>query len=181
MRVLMISPGFPDDMPLFTRGLARVGAQVIGIGDQPQPAADVASALIAYLPIANLWDEDNTVETVASWLAAHHATVDRVECLWEPGVVLAAKLRARLGVAGLSIDQAVAFRDKETMKQVLDAAGIRTPHHYRAQTRVEVSEAALERFQVHGNSTMIHALQILIDTAPQALEQERSAGDDDGR
>ena len=27
------------------------------------------------------------------------------------------------------------FRDKEAMKQVLDAAGIRTPHHYRARTR----------------------------------------------
>ena len=26
MNVLMISPGFPADMPLFTRGLARVGA-----------------------------------------------------------------------------------------------------------------------------------------------------------
>ena len=32
----MISPGFPADMPLFTRGLARVGADVIGVGDQPK-------------------------------------------------------------------------------------------------------------------------------------------------
>ena len=30
MRVLMISPGFPTEMPLFTRGLARVGAEVYG-------------------------------------------------------------------------------------------------------------------------------------------------------
>ena len=38
MNVLMISPGFPDEMPLFTRGLAEIGASVFGIGDQPQAA-----------------------------------------------------------------------------------------------------------------------------------------------
>lgn len=144
MRVLMISPGFPGDMPFFTRALARQGAEVIGVGDQPQSslAPDVAQALSAYLHLVDLWDEDRTVDDVAGWLGHHGVTVDRVECLWEPGVVLAAKLRARLGVPGLSVDQAVAFRDKETMKQVLDAAGIRTPHHYRADSRDGVWAAA---------------------------------------
>ena len=36
LNVLMISPGFPAEMPFFTRGLARVGANAIGIGDQAQ-------------------------------------------------------------------------------------------------------------------------------------------------
>jgi len=140
----MISPGFPADMPLFTRALAQFGAEVYGIGDQPPAglAPEVAGALTAYLPVADLWDEDATVETVAEWLDSRHEQVDRVECLWEPGVLLAAKLRTRLGLPGLTVDQAVAFRDKETMKQVLDAAGIRTPHHYRANTESEVREAA---------------------------------------
>ena len=35
MNVIMISPGFPAEMTFFTRGLARVGARVIGLGDQP--------------------------------------------------------------------------------------------------------------------------------------------------
>ena len=30
MNVLMLSPGFPAEMPLFTRGLREVGAQIIG-------------------------------------------------------------------------------------------------------------------------------------------------------
>ena len=144
MKVLMISPGFPDDMPLFTTGLARVGATVIGVGDQPKASLkpEVADALSAYLPVAQLWEEESTVDTVAEWLESNGVTVDRVECLWEPGVMLAAKLRKRLGIDGLTIEQAVAFRDKETMKTVLDAAGIRTPHHYRAGTSEEVREAA---------------------------------------
>lgn len=140
----MISPGFPDDMPLFTTGLASIGATVIGVGDQPKAALkpEVAAALSAYLPVEDLWEEDGTVEKVTHWLESHSVTVDRVECLWEPGVMLAAKLRKRLGIDGLSIEQAHAFRDKETMKSVLDAAGIRTPHHYRANTQDEVRQAA---------------------------------------
>jgi len=36
MNVLMISPGYPPEMPFFTLGLARAGARVIGLGDQPE-------------------------------------------------------------------------------------------------------------------------------------------------
>ena len=144
MRVLMLSPGFPADMPFFTRALAGQGAEVIGVGDQPQSdlAGEVADALTGYLHVPELWNEDRTVEEVTGWLAGHNLDLDRVECLWEPGVVLAAKLRTRLGLPGQSVEQAVAFRDKETMKQVLDRAGIRTPHHHRAASRAEVLVAA---------------------------------------
>ncbi len=144
MRVLMISPGFPDDMPNFTKGLAETGVEVVGVGDQPEFSMDprVAASMLAYLYVPDLWNEDSTADQVEYWLASHGASVDRVECLWEPGVVLAAKLRQRLGVEGLSVEQAVAFRDKETMKRTLDAAGIRTPHHYRARSEHEVFEAA---------------------------------------
>ena len=48
MDVLMISPGFPPEMPLFTRGVATVGARVFGIGDQPLEGMphDVREALV---------------------------------------------------------------------------------------------------------------------------------------
>ncbi len=57
-----------------------------------------------------------------------------MECLWEPYVLLAARIRERLGLPGLTVEQTIPFRDKEVMKRVLDAAGIRTPHHYSATT-----------------------------------------------
>lgn len=144
MKVLMISPGFPADMKYFTRGLAQVGAQVIGLGDQPKHALEpmVKESLTAYLPVAQLWDEESTIEHVLDWLQTNNVNLDRVECMWEPGVMLAARLRERLGLEGISVEQANAFRDKEVMKQALDAAGIRTPHHYRASTAAEVRNAA---------------------------------------
>ena len=142
MNVLLISPGFPAEMPHFTRGLAQVGANVFGLGDQPLQSLprEVQSYLTGYERVPNLWDEDAVVKAVASQPAARG--LDRVECLWEPGMMLAAKLREALDVPGLRPAETEPFRDKERMKQVLDAAGLRTPHHYRARTADEVREAA---------------------------------------
>jgi len=144
MDVLMLSPGFPAEMPLFTRGLSEVGARVLGVGDQPQSALDseVRANLAAYLQVKSLWDEPAVVAEVKRWLGGRKP--DRVECLWEPGVILAARLREALGVPGLGVEQSIPFRDKERMKQVLDAAGVRTPRHARARSAQEV-RTAVER------------------------------------
>ncbi len=44
-------------------------------------------------------------------------------------MTLAAKLRERLDLAGMTLRETIPFRDKEIMKRVLDRAGIRTPRH----------------------------------------------------
>jgi len=144
MNVIKISPGFPAEMPLFTRGLAEVGARVFGIGDQPLGGMpdDARRSLTDYLQVRDLWDEEGVVGEALAWLRGRE--VDRVECLWEPGMVLAARLREAIGVPGLTVEQTVPFRDKEIMKQVLDRAGIRTPRHARARTAAEVRAAAEE-------------------------------------
>ena len=140
MNVLMISPGFPEDLAYFTRGLSQAGARVFGIGDQPKGALleEASAHLSAYLQVKTLWEEETVVAEVQRWLGGQ--SIDRVECLWEPGVVLAAKLRAALGTPGLNEEQAIAFRDKDRMKAVLDEAGIRTPRHARATTSEQIRE-----------------------------------------
>ena len=142
MNVLFLSPGFPAEMPRFTRGLADVGAQVYGVGEQPEPLLPPVAgrSLSGYVQVRSLWDEAQTVRDVQG-LAAR-VRIDRVECLWEPGVMLAARLREALDLPGMRVEQALAFRDKERMKQVLDEAGIRTPRHARAKTEPECREAA---------------------------------------
>lgn len=144
MNVIMISPGFPDDMPLFTHGLAEVGARVFGVGDQPRGALPekAASAVSQYLQVRDLWDEDAVAQEVAKWVGG--TTIDRVECLWEPGMVLAARIREKIGVPGLPVAATIPFRDKVSMKEVLDRAGLRTPKHSRAKTKAECRAAAEE-------------------------------------
>ena len=143
-RVLFFSPAFPAEMPYFCRGLAQVGAQVIGLGDQPAPALpDVTRhALADYLRVPNMFHEDSVVETVKDY--ARGVRIDQVECLWEPGMLLAARLREELGLPGMTVKETIPFRDKSTMKEALDAAGIRTPKHRRASGGDEIRKAAGE-------------------------------------
>ena len=140
MRVVVLSPGYPAEMALFTQALGTVGADVIGVGDQPPgdlpPAARHALKHYEHVSLA---DEGAVIERVGALASRVH--IDRVECLWEPYMVLAARLREVLGLPGLTVSQTLPFLDKELMKQRLDEAGSRTPHHYAATTVSEVLAA----------------------------------------
>ncbi|NLG21804.1 MAG: hypothetical protein GX555_10310, partial [Actinomycetales bacterium] len=141
MNIVMLSPGFPYEQSFFTRALAQTGAQVIGVGDQPvsmlPPEAQQHLAHYEHVPLG-----DEAAVLAALGGLSRHVRIDRVECLWEPYVVLAARIREHLGLAGMTVEQATWFRDKEAMKQVLDAAGIRTPRHASARPGAEVWAAA---------------------------------------
>ncbi|MEM7082670.1 MAG: ATP-grasp domain-containing protein [Pseudomonadota bacterium] len=129
MNVLMISPGYPADMPEFARGLSESGARVFGVGDQPGGALpdQVKAALSKYVQVRTLWDTREVIRSLTDALRGH--TLDSIECLWEPGIMLAAELREHFGTPGSTTEHARLFRDKEAMKVALDRAGIRTPRH----------------------------------------------------
>lgn len=143
MTVLMLAPGYPGEMPLFARALAEQGATVLGCSNGPaeELPAEVRPYLADYLAVPALFAApDEAVEPVRRWLGARR--LDRVCCLWEPGVEVAAVLREGLGVSGQSRAQALRFRDKDLMKQALAAGGVRVPHHAVARTEAEVWQAA---------------------------------------
>ncbi|MGH7537479.1 MAG: ATP-grasp domain-containing protein, partial [Gemmatimonadales bacterium] len=142
MNVLMISPGYPTEINYFTRGLALHGARVFGIGDQAERELPpfVREHLAGYQQVPSLLDDAAVVQQVQAWKAAQ--PLKQVECLWEPGVILAARLREGLGVPGQDVAQATLFRDKDAMKQAVAAAGIRTPKHQRATSAAECQRAA---------------------------------------
>jgi biotin carboxylase len=138
--VIMLSPGYPAEMPYFTRALATVGARVIGVGDQPpHELSAVARDALAHYEHASLADEGAVLAALRG-LAAH-VRFDQVECLWEPYMILAARIREEFGLPGMTVAQTVPFRDKELMKQVLDAAGVRTPRHASTTSVAGVWEA----------------------------------------
>jgi formate-dependent phosphoribosylglycinamide formyltransferase (GAR transformylase) len=142
MNVLMISPGYPAEMAFFTRGLAAAGASVIGVGDQPVGSVPAVArdALAHYIAVGSLAAREAVAATVRE--LARSVRIDRVECLWEPYMMLAARLRQELDLPGLTVAQTVPFRDKERMKQLIDAAGLRTPRHEATETVAGVWAAA---------------------------------------
>ncbi|HZT61132.1 MAG TPA: ATP-grasp domain-containing protein [Pyrinomonadaceae bacterium] len=142
MNVLMISPGYPAEMQYFARGLARVGARVFGVSDQHESQLPrvARESLSAFLQVESLQDEDAVVAAVGRWVSP--INVDAVECLWEPGVILAARLREALGVPGMTVEEVLPFRKKDLMKQKLEAAGIRTPRSATATDKDGCRDAA---------------------------------------
>jgi hypothetical protein len=141
MNLLMISPGYPAEMAYFTRALAAVGATVIGLGDQPPSALpEPARNAVAHYEQVNLADEGGVLAALHG--LAQHISIEAVECLWEPYMILAARIRESFGLPGMTVEETLPFRDKEQMKTKIDSAGIRTPWHVSAATVGEVWEAA---------------------------------------
>lgn len=142
MRALVLSPSYPAETIGFTRGLAEVGVGVWGVGDTPRDdlPASVKPYLVDYLQVPRILDEHDVMNRVADWLRGR--SIDRVLANWEPVVMLAARLRERWGMPGMSVDTVRGFRDKELMKQRLRAAGLRVPKSARVRTAAEVYAAA---------------------------------------
>jgi formate-dependent phosphoribosylglycinamide formyltransferase (GAR transformylase) len=113
----------------FTRGLAQCGARVIGLGEHPVGSLPpiVKQSLSDYLRVQSLVDTDSVLATVRE--SASQTPIDRVECLWEPFMTLAAQLREMLDIGGMHTAQTELFRNKKKMKDALDAAGLRTPRN----------------------------------------------------
>jgi hypothetical protein len=127
MRVLFLGPVYPQEMQQFTRGLAEVGVEVYGVGDSARVSlpASLRHHLDAYLEVPRILDEDEVIERTSAWLRGRE--IDRVLTNWEPTVLLAAKMRERWGIPGMSVDTVRGFRDKQVMKERVAAAGLRVP------------------------------------------------------
>jgi len=147
-RVLFLSPGYPSEMPHFVRGLAEVGAEVLGVGDGApallSPRVRGPSPTIC--ACARCGREDAVVEAVKRWLGAR--TVDRVECLWEPGILLAARIREAVGAAGPLGRAQRALSQQGEHETGLDDAGIRTPRHRAARGRARCGRGRDDRLPV---------------------------------
>jgi len=141
MDVVFLSPSYPPEMQEYTRGLAEVGARVYGVGDGP-PDPRIRPYLTDYLQVPGIMDEDDVIRRVFAWLRGRN--VDRIEGLWEPLVILAARMREAMGIPGMSVDTVRGFRDKQLMKERVAAAGLRVPRSERVRSADEI-EAAAER------------------------------------
>lgn len=122
--VLFLAPEHPAPHRDYVRALATVGARVSGIGHKAPMALDPAMRgwLAAYEPVGSIFDEAQLL--AAARKIAARVPLDAVEAVDETLTLPAAKLRAALGLPGLSVATATLCRDKTAMKDALRAAGI---------------------------------------------------------
>ncbi len=138
MRVVFLSPRYPNEMRQFTRGLAEVGVEVLGVGDG-HPDPELRQYLVDYLEVPSLTDEEDLIARVRNWLRGK--TIDHVLANWEPLVLTAARMNELFGTSGMSVDTVRGFRDKQLMKERVAAAGVRVPRSARARSLADVQRA----------------------------------------
>jgi biotin carboxylase len=138
MNVIFLSPAYPLEMQDYVRGLAEVGANVIGVGEGPASMlpSKIKRYCSEYIQVSKLFDETSLIEQVCRW--SKGKSIDRVESLWEPLTLPAAKIRKQLGIPGMSPQTVLGFRDKSIMKDRIKAAGLRVPHAFRCRTEKQI-------------------------------------------
>ncbi len=142
MKAVFLAPNYPPEMQQYTRGLAEVGVRVYGVGDTHVGGlpASLKPYLTDYLQVPRILDDDDVVARVSDWMRGRE--VDRVLTNWEVMVLTAARLRERFGVPGMTVDTVRGFRDKQLMKERVEAAGLRVPRAERVRTIAEARSAA---------------------------------------
>ena len=142
MNVIFIEPAFPANQREFVRGLAAVGATVIGIGERPLEAMDhdLRGWMLHYHQVGNVTDVGQLVGAVR-WVQ-DKLWVDRLEAVVEAHTMSAAHAREACGIPGTSVRTAYLCRDKPSMKAVLREAGVPTAASTAASNAEEVREFA---------------------------------------
>jgi formate-dependent phosphoribosylglycinamide formyltransferase (GAR transformylase) len=144
VNVVFVEPSFPDNQKEFVRGLAEVGATVIGIGERPKDWLDddLGHWLTHYEQVPSVVDFGAMVETVRA--VQRMVFVDRLETTVEAHVMTAAEVREATGIPGTSVRTAFLCRDKPAMKEALRAAGVPCARSTAAASGAEVRAFASE-------------------------------------
>jgi formate-dependent phosphoribosylglycinamide formyltransferase (GAR transformylase) len=124
VNVVFIEPAFPANQREFVRGLASVGATVVGIGERPfdHLDADLRGWMLHYEQIGNVTDVGQLGGAVRR--VQERLWVDRLEATIESHTLAAAEVREQCSIPGTSLRTAYLCRDKPSMKQVLRDAGV---------------------------------------------------------
>jgi formate-dependent phosphoribosylglycinamide formyltransferase (GAR transformylase) len=138
VNVVFVEPFFPNNQREFARGLASVGATVIGIGERPTEMLDddLKSWMAHYHQVPTVVDVGIMTDTVR-WIQSR-LWVDRLEATIEAHTLPAAQVRENCTIPGTSVRTTWLCRDKPSMKEALRSAGVPTAASAAAGTAAEV-------------------------------------------
>ena len=138
VNVVFVEPFFPRNQREFVRGLAAVGATVIGVGERPTEMLDdeLKSWMAHYHQVPTVVDAGIMTDTVR-WIQ-DKVWVDRLEATIEAHTLPAAQVRENCTIPGTSVRTTWLCRDKPSMKEVLRSAGVPTAASAAAGTAAEV-------------------------------------------
>jgi biotin carboxylase len=147
MNIVFMSPHFPPNYYLFSVHLHRLGANVLGLADEPYDLLrpELKAALLEYYKVNNMHSYDELLRALG-YLTYRHGKIDRIDSQNEYWLEAEARLRTDFNIAGLQEKEIAKVKRKSLMKQVFLKAGVEA-----ARGKVVTSrEEALELIQDTG-------------------------------
>lgn len=139
--VVVVAPFFGASMGHALRCFAALEGVQLGVISQQAEAhvpPDLRARLAGHMRVHDALDADQLVGALRAF-RSQWGRVDRLEGYLEPLQVPLGAARDALGIDGLGLEEARAFRDKTRMKEVLRAAGVPVARQARVASLADAS------------------------------------------
>ncbi len=142
MNVVFLSPHFPPHYYRFCQRLREVGANVLGLADEPYDNlhSKLRASLNEYYKVHDMHDYDAMVRAMG-YFTHRHGKIDRLDSLNEYWLEMEAQLRTDFNVFGVKNDDIMKIKRKSEMKKIFQKAGVRV-----ARGRVCLNEEETREF-----------------------------------
>lgn len=125
MNVVFLSPHFPPNFYHFCVHLRRLGANVLGLADEPfdNLRPELKGALTEYYRVDDMHYYDQLVRALG-YFTHRYGKIDRIESHNEHWLETEARLRTDFNVYGPKLDEITSVRRKSEMKRAFVEAGV---------------------------------------------------------
>jgi hypothetical protein len=125
MNVVFLSPHFPPNWRLFCVRLRNLGANVLGIADEPYELLhpDLRAALTEYYRVSNLHNYDEVLRALG-YFTHRYGKIQRIDSLNEYWLETEAHLRTDFNVEGPKIADLPRMKRKSEMKRLFTRAQV---------------------------------------------------------
>jgi biotin carboxylase len=125
MNIVYLSPHFPPNYRIFSVRLRELGANVLGLADEPYEFLhpELRSALVEYYRVSSLNDYGELVRALG-YFTHRYGKIDRIDSLNEYWLETEAALRTDFNIEGPKLNDVVKIKRKSEMKKIFRQAGV---------------------------------------------------------
>jgi hypothetical protein len=126
MNYVYLSPHFPPNYYLFSVNLARLGAVVLGLGDEPYDnlRPELRTHLTDYYRVNDMHNYDELLRA-CGYFTHRHGKITRLDSHTEYWMETEARLRTDFNVSGPRMSELAQIKRKSLMKAAFSRAGVR--------------------------------------------------------
>lgn len=126
MNFVFLSPHFPPNYQLFSIQLRELGANVLGLADEPYDrlAPRLRSALTEYYRVNDMHNYDELLRALG-YFTHHYGKLDRLDSHNEYWLETEARLRTDFNIFGLHVEDMPRIKRKSIMKETYQKAGVK--------------------------------------------------------